>query len=270
MNRLRELAVVALILLSASVFTGCTALSYGTSGVVANYDNPQWAPPYYSGARYYYIPDIECYYDLSSREFIFLNNGVWYYSPNIPSMYAGFDLYNCFTIVLNVNVYRPWMHHQYYVSHYPRYYYHDYYDRSNIPYVRGFNENSRSALYWKENERHRARSWNDENVRDNRQFKYSKDDRQEQKNWNNRSSRKSQDESDRSQKDRYDQNERTRSTQQTDRSENRTRKQSGTTTQTNRNQSTNYYGKPIGNSVKVKKQMRNTPIRQSNDRGGRR
>lgn len=270
MNRLRELAVVVSILLSASVFTGCTALSYGTSGVVvANYDNPQWAPPYYSGARYYYIPDIECYYDLSTRDFIFLNDGVWCYSPILPSMYAGFDLYNCFTIVLNVNVYRPWMHHHYYISHYPRYYYRDYYDRSNIPYVRGFNENSRSAVYWRENERHRARSWNDENLREKRQFKYSKDDRQEQKNWNNRSSRKSQDESDRGEKDRYDQNEKARGTQQMDRSENKTRQQSSTMTQTNRSQSTNYYGKPIGNSVKVKKQMRNETVKQSTNRGRR-
>jgi hypothetical protein len=179
MKLLKSLAVM---LLTASMFSGCMMMVPTRTVTTTNYENPQWAPPYYSGARYYYLPDLELYYDLGNREYIFLMNGRWHFSPYLPAIYGNYDLDNSFCIVMNVDVYRPWLHHQYYVSHYPRYYYRDYYDRSNIPYVRAYNENLRRAIYWNDNERSRARPWNDDNLRDNRRFKYSEEDRREQKN----------------------------------------------------------------------------------------
>jgi hypothetical protein len=185
MKRVKELTIIALLLLSTPLFTGCDVYSYVASPTQQGYQNPEWAPPYTAGARYYYLPDIETYYDLSDGDFIYLDNGLWVSSPNLPPMYADFDLNDCYVVVLDANVYQPWLHYQYYVSNYPRYYYRDYYDHSNIPYVRGFNENSRSAIYWPQNQRGRARSWDNENLNSNRGFKYSKQDRQQQTNWNN-------------------------------------------------------------------------------------
>ncbi len=182
MKNQKKLVLATVLLLSASMFSGCMTLVPTRMAPTTSYENPQWAPPYYSGARYYYLPDLELYYDLSSREYIFLMDGRWNFSPYVPAMYRNYDLNNCFSIVMNVDVYKPWLHHQYYVSHYPRYYYRDYYDRSNIPYVRAYNENLRRAVYWDERERDRARPWNDENLRNNRRFKYSDEDRREQKN----------------------------------------------------------------------------------------
>jgi len=182
MKLFKSLAVAAVILLSASMFSGCMMMAPVRTVTSVNYENPQWAPPYYSGARYYYLPDLELYYDLGTREYIFLMDGRWNFSPYVPAIYRNYDLDNCFSIVMSVDVYRPWLHHQYYVSHYPRYYYRDYYDRSNIPYVRAYNENLRRAVYWNESERSRARPWNDENLRNNRRFKYSNEDKREQNN----------------------------------------------------------------------------------------
>lgn len=157
-------------------FSGCDTLSMTSVSAQVRYDNPRWAPPYYEGVRYYYIPDIEIYFDLSRHEFIYLQDGRWFSSPYLPQFYAGFDLDNCFSIALSINVFKPWMHHQYYISHYPRYYYRDYYDHRNIPYVRGFNENNRRPFFWRENERHRARKWDDEGLRENRKFRYERYD----------------------------------------------------------------------------------------------
>jgi len=182
MKLLKSLVVAAVMLLSASLFSGCMMMTPTRIVSTTNYENPQWAPPYYSGARYYYLPDMELYYDLGTREYIFLMDGQWNYSPYVPAMYRNYDLDNCFSVVLSVEVYKPWLHHQYYISHYPRYYYRDYYDRSNIPYVRAYNENLRRAVYWNDSERSRARPWNDENLRNNRRFKYSNEDMREQKN----------------------------------------------------------------------------------------
>ncbi len=188
MKKFRTSAVFTALLSVLSFFPACTVYNTGTTETVY-YENPQWAPDYYPGVRYYYLPDIEVYYDLSLREFVYLNNGQWMYSRVLPPVYSYYDLYSGFVVVLNRNVYRPWMHHQFYISNYPRYYYHDYYDRSNFPYVRGYNENLRSAIYWKEHERNRAREWNDENLRKKRNFRYSSEDRRQQEIFNQQNRR---------------------------------------------------------------------------------
>jgi hypothetical protein len=146
LNKIFAFAVLAI--LSGSCNTG----SYLSLGV--EYANPAWAPPYHAGVRYYYLPDIEVYYDLSEKEFIYLDNGQWSFSPVLPPIYSGYDLFNGFVISLNRNVYQPWMHHQYYVSHYPRYYYHNTY-RNNFSSIRGFNENDRHPVYWKPDDRNK-------------------------------------------------------------------------------------------------------------------
>lgn len=191
MKRLKQSAFLVSTLLFVSLFSACDMYSYITPSATISYENPSWAPPYVQGIRYYYLPDIETYYDLSTQEFVYLDNGQWSYSQSLPSIYADFDLSSCFTVAIDYNTYQPWMHQQYYVSHYPRYYYRDYYDHSNIPYVRGYNENSKSAVLWSENERSRARSWDNENLKTNHQFKYSESDRRQQSNsgYNNTTAR---------------------------------------------------------------------------------
>jgi hypothetical protein len=171
-----------------SFFHACIVYNNGKTETVY-YDNPQWAPDYNSVVRYYYLPDIEVYYDLSLREFVYLSNGRWMYSRVLPPVYSYYDLYPGNVVVFNQNVYRSWMHHQFYVSNYPRYYYRDYYVRSNFPYVRGFNDNIRSAIYWKEYERNRVREWNDENLHKNRNFRYSSEDSRLQEIFNQQNRR---------------------------------------------------------------------------------
>jgi hypothetical protein len=277
MKRLKQTSLLIITLFFVSFLSSCDMYSYVTPSRQFNYQNPQWAPPYIAGVRYFYLPDIETYYDLSSQEFIYLNDGQWSYSQSLPYMYAGFDLNNCFAIALDINTYQPWMHNQYYVSHYPRYYYRDYYDHSNIPYVRGYNENGKSAIFWSEKERGRARSWDAENLKKNRNFIYSKPDRQQQNNNNyNEATRRSTDNADRQQP--TDANRRVttpaasnnnneRRQQPTNNTVNgNTSRTSGAgvenrtptnnTQPTRTSQRTNYYGRNIGQPVKVEKQMR--------------
>jgi len=117
------------------------------------YSNPNWAPDYYPGTRYYYIPDLETYYDLSNQDFVYLDNGQWFFSRSLPFIYNEYDLYNGYIIALNRDIYQPWMHHQFYVSNYPRFYYRSIYNYTEIPYIRGFNENERKPVYRKQEDR---------------------------------------------------------------------------------------------------------------------
>jgi hypothetical protein len=112
--------------------------------------SPDWAPSYdnESQVHYYYMPDIEVYYDVWNREYVYLDNGNWVFSTYLPPMYSSYDMNNSFVVVLDNRVSQPWRQHQLYVSHYPRYYYQSVYvNNNNEKYVRGFDENKKNAIY---------------------------------------------------------------------------------------------------------------------------
>ena len=62
---------------------------------------PQWGPSGYNHAEYYYLPDIETYYYVPKRQFIYLNKGSWVFSPNLPARHSGYNLYNGYKVVFN-------------------------------------------------------------------------------------------------------------------------------------------------------------------------
>ncbi len=62
---------------------------------------PVWGPVVHTDASYYYMPDVESYYDIRQQQFIFLSNGVWIRSHNLPYRYRNYNLHNGRTIVLN-------------------------------------------------------------------------------------------------------------------------------------------------------------------------
>jgi hypothetical protein len=132
--------------------------SYGTTPTLpqrGQFVNPGWAPAYFPGVRYYYIPDIETFYDLENQDFVYLDDGQWIFSDDLPPMYSGFDLYNAYVVALDQNVYQPWMHYHLYVSNYPRFYYRNHYNKSEIANIRGFNENQRKPIMLAPGERNK-------------------------------------------------------------------------------------------------------------------
>ncbi|RKR83924.1 hypothetical protein BDD43_4139 [Mucilaginibacter gracilis] len=62
---------------------------------------PTWGPTGYDRADYYYLPDVESYYNVSSHQFIYLSNGRWIYSSALPTRYANYDLYSGYKVVVN-------------------------------------------------------------------------------------------------------------------------------------------------------------------------
>src|SRR5579871_3735976 len=70
---------------------------------------PSWGPVGYDHVDYYYIPDIRCYYYVPAHQFIFLRNGHWAFSNELPPAYRGFDLYHCHKIVMNEP--QPYLHY---------------------------------------------------------------------------------------------------------------------------------------------------------------
>lgn len=62
---------------------------------------PSWGPVGYSSVDYYYIPDVQSYYDVRATQFIYLSNGAWIRSSRLPNQYRSYDLNRGYKVVLN-------------------------------------------------------------------------------------------------------------------------------------------------------------------------
>lgn len=80
---------------------------------------PLWGPVGYDYVQYYYIPDIDVYYDVPRRTYVYYDGGTWVARRYLPVRYRNYDLYNGYKVVVNEP--RPWIHHERYVREYARY-----------------------------------------------------------------------------------------------------------------------------------------------------
>jgi hypothetical protein len=72
---------------------------------------PVWGPPVAAEVEYYYLPDIEAYYDIRATQFIYFGGGSWIRSRNLPRHYRNYDLHGGHKVVLNdYHGSRPYSH----------------------------------------------------------------------------------------------------------------------------------------------------------------
>lgn len=71
---------------------------------------PMWGPVGYEYVEYYYLPDIEVYYNVSSHRYVYFANNRWISSSYLPHRYANYDVYNSRKVVINEH--KPYMHHK--------------------------------------------------------------------------------------------------------------------------------------------------------------
>lgn len=62
---------------------------------------PLWGPVGYDRADYYYMPDIDTYYSVPTRQYVYLQNDKWLFSNALPSRHSGYNLYNGYKVVIN-------------------------------------------------------------------------------------------------------------------------------------------------------------------------
>ena len=89
-------------LLSAIMLTAVQTATYAQFSLSINIGTqPTWGPTGYDHADYYYLPDVESYYSVQSRQFIYLSNGRWIYASSLPARYSNYDLYSGYKVVVN-------------------------------------------------------------------------------------------------------------------------------------------------------------------------
>lgn len=62
---------------------------------------PDWGPSGYEETEFYYLPDVEAYYDVRASQFIYFGGGRWVRASRLPRQYRNYDLYGGYKVVLN-------------------------------------------------------------------------------------------------------------------------------------------------------------------------
>ncbi|MFL9485609.1 hypothetical protein ACI6Q2_22700 [Chitinophagaceae bacterium LWZ2-11] len=112
------LAIALLIGLAGFSFTESKAqVSVGININIGT--QPLWGPTGYDYVNYYYLPDIDAYYNVPQRQFIYMSGGRWTFASALPSQYGSYDLYRSYKVVVNEP--KPYLHADVYRNKYMSY-----------------------------------------------------------------------------------------------------------------------------------------------------
>ena len=113
------------------------------------------APVYHNSANiavgYYYLPDIESYYDVRANQYIYLERGNWRRSRYLPVQYRYYDYRNGYKVALN----------DYHGNHPYKNFYND-----RTRYYKGYREDNRRIVENRKNKRsdyykNKSKDWKD-------------------------------------------------------------------------------------------------------------
>jgi len=80
---------------------------------------PSWGPAGYNHVDYYYLPDVDAYYNVSAQQYVYLINGQWVFRKTLPPRYSGYNLYNGYKVVMNTP--KPYLNHAQNLKQYSKY-----------------------------------------------------------------------------------------------------------------------------------------------------
>jgi hypothetical protein len=111
---MKKLILVGLFL--TSVFSNAQAVTH-----IKAVSKPDWGSSSSSDFRYYYLPDIDMYYDNETSEFIYDHKGKWMREKSLPSRCKGYNLYDGYKVIINdYSGNSPYKYHQKHLDKYPK------------------------------------------------------------------------------------------------------------------------------------------------------
>jgi len=116
---------------------------------------PAWGPSGYSEVQYYYLPDVEAYYDVNASMFIYYEGRSWIRRSYLPGRYRNYDLYGGYKVVMrDYHGKTPYYNHRMYRTKYAKGYRGPYQRNIGVRPVRG----NSSHDYRQSNKVNRGRS----------------------------------------------------------------------------------------------------------------
>lgn len=106
---MKKLIVLSALVISSLAYSSAKAqVRFSVNLNIGN--QPVWVNNT-SAADYYYLPDIECYYSVPERVYIYRNGNSWRRSASLPVAYRNYDFRNKRIIGIKGQD-RPYLHHE--------------------------------------------------------------------------------------------------------------------------------------------------------------
>ena len=70
---------------------------------------PLWGPVGYDYVRYYYMPELDVYYNVDTRRYTYFQGRKWVTKSKLPARYKNVNLFRTYKVVMNTP--EPWRHH---------------------------------------------------------------------------------------------------------------------------------------------------------------
>ena len=145
----------AILLSSIAIQTASAQLRVGLNINIGN--QPTWGPVGYDHVDYYYLPDIDAYYNVPQHQYVYQERGRWLFSQSLPPRYSNYDLYSGYKVVVNEP--NPYRHAEMYRTKYASY--RNNHDQQVI-------RNSHEEKYWQIKDHPEHNKWKDDNRDDRR------------------------------------------------------------------------------------------------------
>ncbi|MDQ3192239.1 MAG: hypothetical protein M3Q58_11665 [Bacteroidota bacterium] len=117
--RVLNYIIIGIVLLSPIFYTGTLKAQVNVNVNIGT--APQWGPAGYTEVRYYYLPDVEAYYDVHTSMFIYYGVGGWIYRTYLPTRYRSYDLYSGYKVVMvDYHGNKPHHNHKVYKNKYKK------------------------------------------------------------------------------------------------------------------------------------------------------
>ena len=97
---MKKIIIAAVIALGIMNFTAQDARAQVSVNVNIG-SQPMWGPAGYDYVQYYYIPEYNVYYDVMSRQYIYLNGQRWIHARALPPRFGHIDMYRTYKVVVN-------------------------------------------------------------------------------------------------------------------------------------------------------------------------
>ncbi len=116
---MKKIIFAAALMFSCILFKTADAQVHFSLGINIG-SQPDWGPVGYDHADYYYMPDIDAYYDIPAHQYVYYQNNAWVHSVNLPARYRNYDIYNGYKVVINGQR-NPWERNNVYKAKYANY-----------------------------------------------------------------------------------------------------------------------------------------------------
>jgi hypothetical protein len=153
LSTLKKNDLMKKLLLSAVILLSCLTIKTASAQVSVSLglnigSQPAWGPVGYDHADYYYMPDIDTYYNVPTHQYVYFENNVWVHHAYLPVRYRSYNLYNGYKVVINER--DPWLRHDVYRTRYA-----GYRGRHDQVIIRNSHD-ARYANYWRGNSARRV------------------------------------------------------------------------------------------------------------------